>query len=171
MVFSEVKDKLGGNVRLILTGSAPISSHVMDFLRICFSCPVIEGILLICENWLIFFFAYHSLGYGQTESCAAICSTHPHSTTSGHVGFPLAMTEIKLVDIPALKYLTTDKPHSRGELCYRGPNCTPGYYGANGKENTEELIDKDGWYHSGDICEIQNDKRFAPSLILHLEFI
>lgn len=42
-VFSKVRDKLGGNVRLLVTGSAPIAPHVMEFLRICFACPVVEG--------------------------------------------------------------------------------------------------------------------------------
>ena len=49
LVFSSVKDSVGGNVRLMLTGSAPISPDVLKFLRICFCCPIIEG-------------------YGQTEN-------------------------------------------------------------------------------------------------------
>jgi long-chain acyl-CoA synthetase len=43
LVFSTVREKLGGNVRLMVTGSAPLSTTVMEFLRICFSCPVVEG--------------------------------------------------------------------------------------------------------------------------------
>lgn len=46
VVFGSIREKLGGNVRLMVTGSAPLSSTVMEFLRICFSCPVIEGNLL-----------------------------------------------------------------------------------------------------------------------------
>jgi len=34
---------MGGNVRLMLTGSAPISGEVLDFLKICFCCPLSEG--------------------------------------------------------------------------------------------------------------------------------
>jgi len=43
LVFSKVAAKLGGNVRIMVTGSAPISDNVMQFLRICFSCNVVEG--------------------------------------------------------------------------------------------------------------------------------
>ena len=53
LVFSKIKARLGGNVKLMLTGAAPISADVMDFLRIAFGADVHEG-------------------YGQTETCAAI---------------------------------------------------------------------------------------------------
>lgn len=43
VVFGAIREKLGGNVRIMITGSAPLSSTVMEFLRICFSCPVVEG--------------------------------------------------------------------------------------------------------------------------------
>jgi len=41
--FSKMKGMLGGNVRAIVTGSAPIDRNVMDFLKICFCCPIGEG--------------------------------------------------------------------------------------------------------------------------------
>jgi len=43
LVFSKIAAKLGGNVRIMVTGSAPIADNVMQFLRICFSCNVVEG--------------------------------------------------------------------------------------------------------------------------------
>jgi len=131
-VFASVKAKLGGNIRLMITGSAPLAPYVMEFLRICFACPVVEG-------------------YGQTECSAACAATPLESTEIGNVGFPLPSVEIKLVDVPEMNYFTTDKPNPRGEICLRGPICCKGYYKEEAK--TKELIDANGWYHTGDIGE------------------
>ena len=53
IVFSKVRARLGGNVRMMITGAAPISAEVIDFLRVCFSAQVFEG-------------------YGQTETFAGL---------------------------------------------------------------------------------------------------
>ncbi|KAJ3088549.1 Long chain acyl-CoA synthetase 7 peroxisomal [Quaeritorhiza haematococci] len=130
LVFSKVRERLGGRVKVMLTGAAPISAEVMDFLRICFSAEMIEG-------------------YGQTETSAALSCTDRADLTSGHVGAPLPTSEIKLVDVPGMNYTSQDKPYPRGEICVRGPHCFTGYYKL--AEKTAEAIDKDGWVHTGDI--------------------
>jgi long-chain acyl-CoA synthetase len=133
LVFSKIAAKLGGRVRLIITGSAPLSPRVKDFLRICFSAELLEG-------------------YGQTECCASATTTMSYDTASDHVGTPLPSAEIKLIDVPALGYYATDKPHPRGEICLRGPSIFLGYL--NNPEKTQEVLDEEGWLHSGDIGEI-----------------
>jgi len=135
-VFSNVAQRLGGRVRLIITGSAPISADVLDFLRICFSCDVVEG-------------------YGQTESTAALTLSYPHDTTVGHCGVPIPGCEVKLADVPEMEYLSTDKPCPRGEIVCRGPNVFKGYY--KEPEKTKEAIDADGWLHTGDIGQWNPD--------------
>lgn len=57
IVFKKIKGILGGNVRVMLTGSAPIAGDVLDFLKIAFCCPITEG-------------------YGMTETCAGSCVTY-----------------------------------------------------------------------------------------------
>jgi len=41
LVFKKMKAMMGGNVRMMLTGSAPIAKDVLDFLKICFCCPIV----------------------------------------------------------------------------------------------------------------------------------
>lgn len=70
LVFNKIKEKLGGKVRLMNTGSAPISGEVLDFLKICFCADICEG-------------------YGMTESCAASCLVFEGDPMTGIVGGPL----------------------------------------------------------------------------------
>ncbi|KAI9003599.1 hypothetical protein BC832DRAFT_559366 [Gaertneriomyces semiglobifer] len=130
VVFSKVRARLGGRVRLMMTGAAPISADVIDFLRICFSCVVIEG-------------------YGQTETAGGSAVTDIRDTSSGHIGCPVPSCEIKLIDVPSMNYTTKDKPFPRGEICIRGTNVFKGYYKA--PEKTAETLDSEGWCHTGDV--------------------
>eukprot|EP01125_Pyxidicula_operculata_P000757 TRINITY_DN1068_c5_g1_i1.p1 TRINITY_DN1068_c5_g1~~TRINITY_DN1068_c5_g1_i1.p1 ORF type:complete len:656 (-),score=167.42 TRINITY_DN1068_c5_g1_i1:1428-3395(-) len=137
VVFQNIHNKLGGRIRLMVTGAAPITPQVLEFLRIAFSCPVIQG-------------------YGQTENAAAATITLAEdSHLTDTVGVPTPSVEIKLVDVPEMHYLTTDKPYPRGELCFRGPCVTPGYF--KDVDQTSDTIDEDGWLHSGDIGLIYPD--------------
>mmetsp|Transcript_33515 Transcript_33515/g.58708 ORF Transcript_33515/g.58708 Transcript_33515/m.58708 type:complete len:663 (-) Transcript_33515:23-2011(-) len=135
LIFNKVKQVLGGRVRFGVTGSAPISPEVLDFLKICFCCPLIEG-------------------YGQTETNAASCMTMFSDPESGHVGGPMPCIEVKLQDIPEMNYTTTSRDASMnitpcGEVCFRGPAVFSGYFRLPDK--TAEAIDEEGWLHSGDV--------------------
>ena len=67
--------------------------------------------------------------YGMTENCATTCKGWPNDpTSSGTVGPPQPVNEVKLIDVPAMGYLSDDKPNPRGELCVRGANCFKVYY-------------------------------------------
>lgn len=67
LLHSKIQQKLGGRVRIIFSGSAPLSAEVAFFLRVCFGCSLVEG-------------------YGLTECCAAGSVTLPWNTTYGDVG-------------------------------------------------------------------------------------
>ncbi|KAF5826297.1 hypothetical protein DUNSADRAFT_3709 [Dunaliella salina] len=130
LVFSKIKARLGGEVKTMTSGSAPISDEVMFFLRICFGATVMEG-------------------YGLSESTSGIVISHPEDYTAGHVGAPMPSAEIKLIDIPEMNYYNTDQPYPRGEVCARGPTIFQGYY--KDPQQTAEVLDKDGWLHTGDV--------------------
>ncbi|KAJ9065178.1 medium-chain fatty acid-CoA ligase faa2 [Entomophthora muscae] len=130
LVFQKVRNVLGGRVESILTGSAPISKEVLDFLRV-----------VLCPN-------IHE-GYGLTETAAAGCVSMIGERKSGHVGPPTPNTEVKLMDIPEMNYFASNQPFPRGEICLRGANIFRGYY--KEPELTREVLDEDGWFHTGDI--------------------
>ena len=125
IVFKKVRNFLGGNVRYMFTGSAPITKDVLEFIKICFSCPVMEG-------------------YGLTESAAASCVTDVSDPISGHVGGPTECVKVRLKDLPEMSYMSTDKPYPRGEICLKGPSIFSGYYKRDDK--TREAFDSEGWF-------------------------
>ncbi|GFZ14130.1 long-chain acyl-CoA synthetase 6 [Actinidia rufa] len=130
LVFNKIKDKLGGRVRLMISGASPLSPDVMDFLRVCFGSKVMEG-------------------YGMTETSCVITSMDEGDNLSGHVGSPNPACEVKLADVPEMNYTCEDKPYPRGEICVRGPIVFQGYY--KDEMQTREVVDEDGWLHTGDI--------------------
>lgn len=127
LIFGKVQASLGGRVRLMITGAAPISPTVLTFLRAAVGCQFYEG-------------------YGQTECTAGCTMTMPGDWSAGHVGAPLPCNSVKLVDVPEMNYLAVN---GEGEVCVKGPNVFKGYL--KDPEKTEEAIDADGWLHTGDI--------------------
>ena len=105
-------------------------------------------------------------GYGQTECTAGASATLVGEHESGHVGPPLACNYIKLMDVKDMNYFAENNegevcllasssspllsaPILSFQICFKGHNIFKGYY--NDKEKTAEVLDADGWLHSGDI--------------------
>uniref|UniRef100_A0ACD5XPU5 Uncharacterized protein n=1 Tax=Avena sativa TaxID=4498 RepID=A0ACD5XPU5_AVESA len=130
LVFNKIKARLGGRVRLMTSGASPLSADVMEFLRICFGGDVLEG-------------------YGMTETSCVITTMDIGDKLIGHVGSPNPSCEVKLVDVPEMNYTSEDQPYPRGEICVRGPAIFCGYY--KDEVQTRDVIDDDGWLHTGDI--------------------
>ncbi|KAL4671839.1 hypothetical protein H8957_010185 [Semnopithecus entellus] len=127
LIFHKVQSSLGGKVRLMVTGAAPVSATVLTFLRAALGCQFYEG-------------------YGQTECTAGCCLSMPGDWTAGHVGAPMPCSLIKLVDVEEMNYLAAE---GEGEVCVKGPNVFQGYL--KDPARTAEALDKDGWLHTGDI--------------------
>ena len=121
---------MGGKVRLMITGAAPISDEVKKFFKIVIGAPMIEA-------------------YGQTE-CSGVCNfVDKRDPTDGHVGGPSVNNELMVQDVPSMNYTHNDEQGVRGEVCVRGLNVMAGYYKM--EEKTAETVDEDGWLHTGDI--------------------
>ena len=132
-IFSSTKALLGGRCSLCVTGSAPLSQKVGEFLRITCDMELFEG-------------------WGMSET-AAHGVVQPTSTMHwGTVGVTLdSSTKIRLNSVPDMDYLVTDKPNPRGEVWIKGPSVFSGYYNDDGK--TKETLTEDGWFMTGDIGE------------------
>ena len=132
LIFSKIKERLGGRVRLIVSGAAPLSAPLHEFLEICFCAPVVQG-------------------YGLSETCAVTCISDESlwGRADGHVGFPAPENEIVLESVPDMNYSVHDLPCPRGEILIRGRNVFSGYY--KQPDKTAEVMTEDGWFHTGDV--------------------
>jgi len=129
LVFWFVRRKVGGNVRLMIVGSAPLAGNVITFMRAAMGCIIVEG-------------------YGQTECVAPCTLTAPGDPQPDQVGPPLPCNNIKLVDIPDMEYFTS---RGQGEICLMGSNIFKGYF--RDPEKTASVMDSEGWLHTGDVGE------------------
>lgn len=140
LVFRKVRAILGGHIRFLLSGGAPLSGDTQRFINICLGAPIGQG-------------------YGLTETCAGGTFSEYDDTSVGRVGAPLACSYIKLIDWPESGYLTTDAPMPRGEIVIGGPNVTAGYF--KNEEKTREVykVDEKGmrWFYTGDIGRAHPD--------------
>ncbi|RLN55150.1 hypothetical protein BBJ28_00027179, partial [Nothophytophthora sp. Chile5] len=130
LLFNKLRQVLGGRVRLIFSGSAPLSADVKGFMKVVFCCDVVEG-------------------YGLSESAAAVCVGGVDMPMGAHVGSPVMYAQVQLEDVVEMGYTSHDKPRPRGEILVKGPMMFTGYH--KDPKMTREAIDERGWFHTGDI--------------------
>jgi long-chain acyl-CoA synthetase len=120
VVGKKIREKLGGRMRLVVSGGAALPKQVAEFY-LALGLTVLQG-------------------YGLTETTGGSVVNHPKRNKYWTVGEPVSC-ELKLAD--------------DGEILLRGPSIMVGYY--NQPEETEKAIDRDGWFHTGDIGEMEGN--------------
>ncbi|VDD74132.1 unnamed protein product [Mesocestoides corti] len=143
LIFRKVRALIGGRIRYIVSGGAPLSEESHLFTNVCFA-PVMQG-------------------YGLTETCAAATLMECGDLRGHHVGAPLPSIEIKLRPWKVGGYSPYDKPFPRGEILISGGSVTRGYY-KNPEATAESFItDSNGvrWFCTGDIGMIHQDGSFS----------
>jgi long-chain acyl-CoA synthetase len=120
LVFSKIKAVLGGRVKFLISGGAPLAREIAEFFH--------AAGLLILE------------GYGLTETTAASFVNRAEKFKFGTVGPAIPGMEVKIAE--------------DGEILLRGRSILKEYFGK--PEATREVLDPDGWFHTGDIGEIED---------------
>jgi long-chain acyl-CoA synthetase len=141
LIFARIRRILGGSVRAMLCGGAPLNVETQRFISICFCCPVLQG-------------------YGLTETCGAGTLCDAEDLDVGHVGAPLMCNRIMLREWTEGGYSPNDVPPS-GEILISGPNVSAGYW-RQPEKTREEFFDVDGcrWFATGDIGKVRSDGSF-----------
>lgn len=123
LIFSKWKEGLGGNIELIVSGSAALQPRLARVFAAA-EIPVMEG-------------------YGLTETSPVIAVNDQRNKgfKIGTVGRVIDNVQVKIAE--------------DGEILTKGPNLMLGYF--KEPDKTKEAIDEDGWFHTGDIGEIDKD--------------
>ncbi len=123
IIFSKWKEGLGGNIELIVSGSAALQPRLARVFAAA-EIPVMEG-----------------YGLTETSPVIAVNDERNHGFKIGTVGKVIDKVEVKIAE--------------DGEILTKGPNLMLGYY--KEPDKTKEAIDEDGWFHTGDIGEIDSE--------------
>ena len=122
-----VMEVFGGNAYQVMTGGAALNQEIEQFLK-SIDFPITSG-------------------YGATECAPLITYSDWHQFVLGSCGTPVKHMEVKI--------LSPDPARIPGEIVARGVNVMLGYY--KNPEATAEVLDADGWYHTGDLATMSAD--------------
>ncbi|HET8829554.1 MAG TPA: long-chain fatty acid--CoA ligase [Pelobium sp.] len=137
LVFSKIKEKTGGRLKFMISGGAALPKNVGEFFG-DLGIKILEG-------------------FGLTETSPVMSVTEYHRQVYGTVGRIIPGIEVGIQDVETKKFINIQTHETfneafvceEGEICVRGHCVMKGYW--NKPEETAEVIDEDGWFHTGDI--------------------
>jgi|AntDeeMetagen134_2_1112570.scaffolds.fasta_scaffold01158_11 long-chain acyl-CoA synthetase len=138
LVFSDVRDALGGNLEIMNSGGGTLSADL---------CRLYHGMGLPIYE-----------GYGLTETAPVVSTNPAEDTKIGTIGLPLSEIDVKIDTSVVPRQQFDDMLGEVGELLVQGPNVAEGYW--EKPEATEEAFveDEDGrWFRTGDIVQQRPD--------------
>ncbi len=137
LVFSKIKEKTGGRLKFMISGGAALPKNVGEFFG-DLGIKILEG-------------------FGLTETSPVMAVTEYHRQVYGTVGRIIPGIEVGIQDVESKEMINIqthetfkeDFECAEGEIIVRGHCVMKGYF--NKPAETAEAIDKDGWFHTGDI--------------------
>ncbi|KAJ3442112.1 long-chain-fatty-acid--coa ligase [Anaeramoeba flamelloides] len=132
LFFNAIRDRFGGRVNLLISGSAPLPKNIYEFYTFAVTPHTVQG-------------------YGLSETGAACTTNWVRGSKTYDCGSSCVCNEIKLVDVPEMNYFSKNGI-LQGEIWVRGINVFKGYY--KNEELTNKVLTKEGWFKTGDIGEI-----------------
>ncbi len=137
LVFDKLHERTGGNVRMFVSGGAALPAEIGHFFMAA-GLNILEG-------------------YGLTETSPIMCANKYEEERMGTVGTVLNGITVgiqRLEDSTVISRLSgedypSDENSEAGEILCKGPNVMKGYW--NDEEATRQMIDEQGWLHTGDV--------------------
>lgn len=126
-ICEQVCKAFGGNAYEVIVGGAPLNQEVESFLK-SIDFPI-------------------TMGYGATECAPLITFSDYSDFIPGSCGTPVSHMQVKIK--------SQDPENIPGEIITKGMNVMLGYY--KNIEATNEVLDSDGWYHTGDLGTMSSD--------------
>jgi long-chain acyl-CoA synthetase len=126
LVYTKVRDALGGQFKVSVSGGGSLAMHIENFFEIV-------GVSLL-------------VGYGLTETSPVLTVRRLERNLRRSAGQPLAQTELRIVDPDTRQILPLGQ---KGLVLCRGPQVMQGYY--NNPTATAKAINEEGWFDTGDL--------------------
>ncbi|WP_255149885.1 AMP-dependent synthetase/ligase [Halorarius halobius] len=135
LVYSQVREALGGNIKMFISGGGSLSKELAKLYR-AMGLTILEG-------------------YGLTETAPVLTLNPPEDIRLGTMGIAFSEVDLKLDDSAVAEETKRTADGEVGELLAKGPNITRGYW--NKPDKTAEAFTDDGYFRTGDVVARDED--------------